>query len=112
MEVAVVTYPLKVLLEAGRSVRILHQPFFMPHRIIEINELTQLVADCLLLDDQQSLVSLACTCRALKEQALSTLWPEQPSLGTLIKSTLTPGISPSLQLLRQVRDSDFCLFHL
>jgi len=46
----------------------------MPHPIIEISELTQLVVDhLLLLDGQQSLVSLACTCRALEEQAFSTL---------------------------------------
>jgi len=78
----------------------------MPHPIIEINELTQLVADLLLLDGRQSLVSLACTCRALEEQALSTLWSEQSSLETLIKSTLPPGILSSPQFPPQVCNGD------
>ena len=76
----------------------------MPHSIIEISELTQLIADhCLLLGDEKSLVSLACTCRALEEQALSTLWSEQSSLVTLVKSTLPPGILPLSNPLLQVR---------
>jgi len=78
----------------------------MPHPIIEISELTQLVADHLLPDDPRSLVSLACTCRALEEQALSTLWSEQSSLETLIRSTLPPGILFSPQLLPQVCNGD------
>jgi hypothetical protein len=65
----------------------------MPHPIVEISELTQVVIDhCLLLGNGRSLASLACTCRAVEEQALSTLWSEQSSLETLIKSTLPPGI--------------------
>ena len=75
----------------------------MPHPIIEINELTQIIAEQCLLGGKQSLVSLACTCRALEEQALSTLWSEQSSLATLIKSTLPPGISPPSNPLPQVR---------
>jgi len=75
----------------------------MPHSIIEISELSQLVADFLLfLHGQQSLVSLACTCRALEEQALSTLWSEQSSLETLVRSTLPPGILSSPQFPPQV----------
>ena len=58
--------------------------------IVEISELTQLVVDHLLLDSPRSLVSLACTCRALEGQALSALWSEQSSLHILIKSTLPP----------------------
>ena len=78
----------------------------MPHQIIEISELTQLVADYLLLDGQESLVSLACTCRALEEQALSTLWSEQSALEILIESTLPQGIlSYSRTLLPQVCDN-------
>ena len=76
----------------------------MPHSVIEISELTQVIADhCLLLGYKQSLVSLACTCRALEQQVLSTLWSEQPSLETLIESTLPPGISPPSDPLPQVR---------
>jgi len=75
----------------------------MPHPIVEISELAQLVADHLLPDDRQSLVSLACTCRALEEQALSTLWSEQGSLKTLIKSTLPTGVLSPSQWLPQVR---------
>ena len=74
----------------------------MLHQIIEIGELMQLVADHLIHDSPKSLVSLACACRALEEQALSTLWSEQPSLATLVKSTLPPGILSHPQQLPQV----------
>jgi len=70
-----------------------NSPCTMPHPIIEISELTQLVADHLLTDGKQSLVSLASTCRALEEQALSTLWSEQSLLDILIICTLPPGMS-------------------
>jgi len=73
----------------------------MPHPIVEISELTQLVADHLLLDGQQGLISLACTCRALEEQALSTLWSKQSSLETLIKSTLPPNVLTPRPALRR-----------
>jgi len=77
----------------------------MPHPIIEISELTQLVANHLLLVSPKSLVPFACTYRALEEQALSTLWSEQSSLRILIKSTLPPGVLSSSQLLPQVCNS-------
>ncbi|KAF9780746.1 hypothetical protein BJ322DRAFT_279325 [Thelephora terrestris] len=65
----------------------------MPHPIIEISELAQVIVDhCLILGHKQSLVSLACACRALEVQALSALWSEQSSLTVLIKSTLPPGV--------------------
>lgn len=64
------------------------------HPIIEISELTQLVADRLLTISPGSLVLLACTCRALKEQALSTLWSEQRSLKILVEAT-SPSEIPS-----------------
>jgi hypothetical protein len=77
-----------------------------PHPIIEISELAQVIVDhCLILGNKQSLVSLACTCRALEEQALSTLWSVQSSLATLIKSTLPPGIFPPSKPLPHVRFS-------
>ena len=66
----------------------------MPHPIVEISELTQLVANHLLLDGPESLTSLACTCRALEELALSTPWSKQSSLTTLAESTI-----PSAALL-------------
>jgi hypothetical protein len=85
----------------------------MPHQIIEISELTQLVADHLLLVGSKSLVSLACTCRALEEQALSTLWSEQWSLEILIQSTLSPEMLDRHRFPPvQVRDNDFCLAHI
>lgn len=74
----------------------------MPHPIIEISELAQAIVDHLLPYDKRSLVSLACTCRALKEQALSTLWSEQSSLVILIKSSLPPGVLPPSELPPQV----------
>lgn len=80
----------------------------MPCPIIEISELTQLIADHLLLDDQQALVSLACTCRALRIQALATLWSEQSSLGILIKCTLSPDILSYSPSLPQVCSSVSC----
>ena len=92
---------------------ILRQTLTMPHPIIEISELTQLLVDHLLLVSRKSIVSLACTCQALEEQALSTLWSEQPSLERLIKSTLPsvfltdPPIPPV-----QVRDSDCYLVRI
>ena len=81
----------------------------MPHPIIEISELTQLVADRLLLVSPKSLVSLACTCRALEEQALSTLWSEQSLLETLIENILPPGIRTCSLSLPQVRSNNWDL---
>ena len=65
----------------------------------------QVIADYCMLDDKWGPVSLACTCRASEEQALSTLWSEryQWSLRTLIKNTLPPGFSPPSKPLPQVR---------
>ena len=74
----------------------------MPHPIIEISELTQLVTDHLLLSDRESLISLAYTCRALKEQALSILWLKQASLKTLIEAALPSEILSPSQPLPQV----------
>ncbi|KAF9783787.1 hypothetical protein BJ322DRAFT_1219409 [Thelephora terrestris] len=81
---------------------LLQRTVSMPHPIIEISELAQVIFDhCLLLRDERSLISLACTCRALEEQALSTLWSEQSSLVTLIESALPPGILTSSKPLPQ-----------
>lgn len=88
---------------AERPHPISHPTISMPHPIVEISELTQVIADNLLLDGKRGLVSLACTCRALEEQALSTLWSEQPSLRTLVKSTLPPEILSDDQPPPQVR---------
>ena len=84
----------------------------MPHPIIEISELTQLVADHLLLVSPKSLVSLACACRALEEQTLSTLWSQQPSLDTLIKSTLPPGVLTRSPFPTQARNGDCYLVRI
>ena len=97
-----------------RSNTFLHQTLSMSlHPIIEINELTQLVTDHLLTISPGSLVSLACTCRALKEQALSTLWSEQRSLKTLVEATSPSEIpSPSQPLPHVCTDDPYtnCLF--
>jgi hypothetical protein len=75
------------------------KPTPMPHPIIEINELSQSVIDYLLVLSPKSLVSLACTHRALEEQVLAALWSEQSSLCTLVRSTLPSGVlSHSLPL--------------
>jgi hypothetical protein len=84
----------------------------MPHPIIEISELTQLTANHLLFVSLGSLVSLACACRALEEQALSTLWSEQSSLETLIKSTLPLGILTHSPFSTQVRNGDCYLVRI
>ena len=75
----------------------------MPHPIVQIGELTQLVADLLLFDSPKSLTSLACTCRALEEQALSTLWSDQSSLKILVKSTIPSATLFPLRSPPQVR---------
>lgn len=78
----------------------------MPRPIIDIGELTQLTSDQLLLDSPRSLVSLACSCRALEEQSLSTLWSRQSSLDALIRSTIPSGILTPFEPLPQVRNGD------
>jgi len=55
-----------------------------PHRIFKISELTRLIASQLVLISRRSTVNLACTCRALEEPNLSTLWETQRSLFTLL----------------------------
>ena len=84
----------------------------MPHPIIEISELTQLIIDHLLFNNQNGLVSLGCTCRVLEEQALSALWSRQSSLETLISSTLPIGVLSPSQPLPQVRTNHPYLSHL
>ena len=79
----------------------------MPHPIIEISELTQLIVDHLLLDSPKSLVSLACSCRGLEEQALSNLWSKQSLLEILIGSTLPSGMLSSPEP-PQVRSVNSC----
>ncbi|KAF9783788.1 hypothetical protein BJ322DRAFT_1196951 [Thelephora terrestris] len=97
---------------AERPHLLLHQAISMgPHPIIEISELTQVILDhCLLLGNGQSLVSLACTCRALEEQALSTLWSKQSSLETLIRSTVRRGIMYSRRPLPQATNAEWDRF--
>ena len=56
-----------------------------PHRIFKISELTRLIASQLVLISRRSTMNLACTCRALEEPTLSTLWETQRSLFTLLK---------------------------
>jgi len=56
-----------------------------PHHIFKISELTRLIASQLVLISRRSTVNLACTCRALEEPTLSTLWETQRSLFTLLE---------------------------
>ena len=77
----------------------------MPRLVFEIVELAQLIMDHLLNGGQRSLVSLACTCKALEEQALRTLWSNrQPSLSRLVSSTLPYDISSPRTPRPQVRN--------
>ena len=76
----------------------------MACRVIKISELAQLIIDCLVQISPESVVSLACTCKALEEQALSALWSDQDSLQRLVQCTLSVD-KPSLPLSQQkVRD--------
>ena len=71
--------------------RVMSIPMLCP--VIDISELAQLVIDHLIDVSPESVVSLACTCKALEEQALRTLWSNQPiPLQTLVRSTLIPDM--------------------
>ena len=65
----------------------------MPHPIIKINELSQLVIDHLLAISPKSLKLLACTYNDLEEQALAALWSEQSSLQICVAQPDLPRIS-------------------
>ena len=58
---------------------------FMPHPIVEIDELLGLVLDRLFETSPRTTVSLALTCRSLEEPALSLLWQQRCSLPDLVK---------------------------
>ena len=76
----------------------------MPHPIIEISEVAQLIFDHLAAPGSRiALVSFACTCKGLEEHALRTLWSRQNSVRVLVKSTL-PRSMLSSPLRSQVRD--------
>lgn len=61
----------------------------MPLPVFEISELAQLIFDHLAVEGSwMTLVSLACVCKAMEEQALRTLWSHPIKLQTLVKSTL------------------------
>ena len=85
----------------------------LPHRVFKISELARLVALELVLVSQESVASLACTCRYLEEPALSTLWAKQVSLSSLLKAL--PGKTLDCEdlgrrkcLVRRVGRSSFC----
>ena len=68
----------------------------MPHPIIGISEVAQIIFDHLAAPGSRiTLVSLACTCKGLEEQALRTLWSGQESVRILVKSTLPHGMLSS-----------------
>jgi len=56
----------------------------MPHAIVEIDELLRLVIDELVTTSPRTVVSLAVTCRSLKEPMLSSLWRQQMPLDHLL----------------------------
>jgi len=57
------------------------------HRVLEIGELTRLIAGQLVVvGNQKSAVNLACSSRYLEEPVLSALWETQSSLHTLLKT--------------------------
>jgi len=57
----------------------------MPHPIIQIDELAGLVINELVEASPPAAVSLALTCRSLKEPTLSLLWRKQRLLSVLVK---------------------------
>ena len=76
----------------------------MPHPIIGISEVAQIIFDHLVTPGRRiALVSLACTCKGLEEQALRTLWSGQDSVRILVESTLPCGML-SRPPRSQVRD--------
>ena len=58
---------------------------FMPHPIIQIDELLRLVIGELIGISPRAAVSFAVTCRSLEEPTLSSLWKQQYSLPDLVK---------------------------
>ena len=58
---------------------------FMPHQIIQIDELLRLVIDELIGTSPRAAVSFALTCRSLEGPTLSSLWKQQYSLPDLVK---------------------------
>ena len=84
--------------------QISHQKHPMLCPVIQISEVVQVIIDHLVQVSPKSVVSLACTCKALEEQALRTLWSNQDSLGTLVRSTLLPDIRSCSLPQQQVRD--------
>lgn len=73
-------------------------------RVIEIIEVAQVVIDHLCDVSPKSVVSLACTCKALEEQALRTLWSNQPiPLRTLVRSTLIPDTPHCILQMQGIR---------
>ena len=57
----------------------------MPHRTFFINELIVLIAEELIAYSKQDVVSLALTCRALEDPALTILWARNTILSNLIR---------------------------
>lgn len=57
----------------------------MPYRIFFINELIVLIAEELIAYSKQDVVSLALTCRALEDPALTILWARNTILSNLIR---------------------------
>ena len=55
-----------------------------PYRVLNISELSRLIASQLILISPKSAVNLACVCRSLEEPILSTLWEIQVSFLTLL----------------------------
>lgn len=70
----------------------------LPRPVIEISELTQLFVDHLLLDSPKSLVSLACTCRALEEQpvvrtiVIGDPHQKYPATGDFVPLSVATGV--------------------
>ena len=54
------------------------------HRVLNIGELTRVIASHLVSISQNSALNLACACRCLEEPVLSTLWEKQPFLHPLL----------------------------
>lgn len=76
----------------------------MPCPVLEISEVAQVIIDHLVQVSPKSVVSLACTCRALEEQALCALWSDQTSLKVLVERTLPVDIMSRPLPQKKVRD--------
>ena len=71
--------------------RCLPSLLFMPHPIVEIDELLRLVIEKLIETSSRAAISFALTCQSLEEPILSSLWEQQYFLPVFVKVLPNPA---------------------